>query len=61
MEMGTQGASSAGSTTAFVCSAWFFRLFLVYFLIIVHANAATASTDDDDEPYVYVNVMWRPW
>jgi hypothetical protein len=57
MEMGTQGASSAGSTTAFVCSAWFFRLFLVYFLIIVHANAATASTDDDDEPYVYVNVM----
>ena len=49
MEMGTQGASFAGSSTTFVCSTWFFRLFCVYFLIIVHANAANASTDDDDD------------
>jgi len=59
MEMETQDSSFAGSTTTFVCSTWFFRLFRVYFLIILHAKAATASTDDDDddELYVYVNVM----
>jgi len=61
MEMGTQDASFAGCTTTFVCSTWFFRLFFVYFPILVHPNAATASTDNDDEFYVSVNVMWLPW
>lgn len=64
MEMGKQGASFDGVTTTFVCSTWFFRLFCVYFLIIIHPKAATASTDDDDdddELYVYVNIMWRSW
>jgi len=38
MEMGTQGASFSGSTTNFVRSTWFFCLFRVYFLIIVHVT-----------------------